>query len=150
MKTATATPVNISAMRNLLAALQKRYNGSHANLGFTLVEVLVSFGIFGVLAALAFTSLIQNTQESFKNTKRYEAMQAAQTVLDNLRFEDMTTLTSTRTQQVTVGGRSYDVTTTFCEISQYCLSEDSRHITVRVKYKTSQIYATDTVFSNFK
>lgn len=92
-------------------------------------------------------SMVQNLNEGMSNEKRYEAIQAAQTVMDNLRFEDVTTFSAARTQSVVVGKRTYTVVTTFCEVDAFCASADVKHITVRVSHGAKKIYETDSVYS---
>ena len=115
--------------------------------GFTLLEVIVSLGILGTFVAISSTALVQHIRENFKNHKRYEGIQAAQTVLDKVRFEDISSLTGSRTESVTIGGRTYAVEVLYCQLSQYCISAEIRHITVRVTYRSDKIYETDTVYT---
>lgn len=111
------------------------------------MEVLVSLGLLGTFLAISSMSLVQNIKENFKNQKRYEAIQAAQTVLDKIRFENISTLKGARTDTVTVGNRTYSVVVLYCQMAQYCISEEIRHITVQVLYKATKIYETDTVYT---
>ena len=115
--------------------------------GFTLLEVMVALGILGTLIAISSMTLVQNLRENMNSQKRYEAIQAAQTVMDKIRFEDISTLSGPRTETVTIGGRVYSVMVLYCQIPSYCISDAIRHITLRVMLRSKKIYETDTVFS---
>lgn len=117
--------------------------------GFTLIEVIVALGIFDVLGTIAALSMVQNLRTSLANQVRYEAIQAAQATLDKIRFEDVATLTGSRTESVVVGARTYTVAVTYCKIEEFCLSKDIRHIDLAVTYRDKHVYATDTVFTKF-
>lgn len=81
---------------------------------------------------------------------RYEAIQAAQKVLDDYRFQEITTLTApTSAIPVTIGTRDFSVAVTFCETTAFCPSNEIRHISVDVSYKDNIVYETDTIFSEF-
>ena len=111
------------------------------------MEVLVALGILGTMIAISTSSLMQNLGVNLNNQKRYEAIQAAQTIMDQIRFEDVTTLSGPRTETVTIGSRTYSVVVTFCAISAYCISNEIRHITLQVYLNSKKFYETDSVFS---
>lgn len=117
--------------------------------GFTLVELLAAMSILGVLLMGVMMTSLNNLRSNRNMQLRYEAVQAAQTVIDDLRFNDISTLGTAIHRTVPIGARSYTVDVKFCEISAFCLSDEIRHISVEVEYDSKQIYKTDTVFTQF-
>jgi len=84
--------------------------------------------------------------------RRSEAIQAAQTVLDDLRFRDPATLPETGTDSpITIdsGRRSYAVRTSYCERPEYC-SSNTRHLTVRVYFQSRKIYEVETAYTKLR
>ncbi|MFN8391224.1 MAG: type II secretion system protein [Bdellovibrionota bacterium] len=117
--------------------------------GFTLLEVLVALGILVTMISVASSMFMFNLRNNMRTQLQYEAIQAAQAVLDELRLVDVKTLTGTKNEDITIGKRTYAVAVRYCELDEYCLSDDIKHITVAVTYNDQQIYETDTVFSKF-
>ena len=95
-------------------------------------------------------SFVNNLKSNLSAEIRYEAMQAAQAVIDEIRFEDIATLSGARNENIAIGPRTYAVAVTYCKNPAFCISDEIRHITVDVKYKAKQIYETDTVFTKFQ
>lgn len=118
--------------------------------GFTLIETLVALGILALAISAAISQLANNLKNNLSSQIRYEAVQAAQSVLDDMRFQDVTTLNTTQNSNVTVGNRTYAVTAEICKRSDLCISTDVRHIAVQVSYKSQKVYETDTVYSKLK
>ncbi len=121
----------------------------HDSRGFTLVELLAAMSILAILLMGVTITSMGNLRSNRNMELRYEAIQAAQTVIDDIRFTDISTLGSAIHRDVQIGPRSYDVDVTFCEKSEFCLSDEIRHIAVNVSLDTKQIYQTDTVFTQF-
>lgn len=123
------------------------------NRGFTLAEVMVSFAIFAMLVTgiiPAFSSLVQRNSAM---EVRSGAMNAAQIVLDRLRLQDPGSLPSSGTsaaETVSVDGRDFSVTTSYCVNSAFCASANNRHLTVRVRYKGEQLFDVETVFTRLR
>ena len=117
--------------------------------GFTLLEILVAFGILAVLISLSTSFFMFNLRNNMDTEIRYEAMQAAQTVIDELRFQDVSTLTGVKNEDVVINSRTYAVQVHYCELNDFCISTDIRHVAADVTYKNKVIYETDTVFSKF-
>ncbi len=117
--------------------------------GFTLLEILVALGMLSILISLSTALFMVNLRNNMNTQIRYEAIQAAQRVLDELRFEDPSTLGDLTHQDVVIGDRTYGVDIEYCAIDDICFSTDMRHIAVDVSYRNSVVYETDTVFSKF-
>ncbi len=119
--------------------------------GFTLVELLVAIAILTTVIASINLSLSTQLKANHFAKIREEGTKAAQSVLDNLRFEKVQSLPTSGTQpavSVTVDpSRIYDVLVTFCPDS-LCTSNDIRSIGVEVKLKGETVYKTNTVFTS--
>ncbi|NLF25020.1 MAG: type II secretion system protein [Deltaproteobacteria bacterium] len=121
--------------------------------GFTLVEVLVALGVLALVTSAVAPSFLRFMHYNTRTEIKTEAIQAAQRVLDELRLSDPRTLPtsgSTPSETVMVGGRSYDVTVSYCENATYCPSENTRHLTVDVVYKGEQVYEVETVYTRLR
>ncbi len=121
--------------------------------GFTLLEVMAAMLVFGlVLGGMApvFGSVLKRNSDM---EIRGGSIAAAQQVLDTLRLTDPNLLPSSGsspTQTITIDGRDYLVTTTFCLEASFCSSANTRHITVGVTYKGEATFAVETVFTQLR
>jgi prepilin-type N-terminal cleavage/methylation domain-containing protein len=120
--------------------------------GFTLVEVLIAMAILSIavtgIAPIFMTHLQINTTSGVRSG----AVAAAQQKLDALRLVDPATMPltgSSAPEDVTVGGRTYQVTTTYCAMGSFCNAE-SRYIQVEVSYREKTRYTVDTVFTQLR
>jgi prepilin-type N-terminal cleavage/methylation domain-containing protein len=124
--------------------------------GFTLLEVLVGLGLFGILALSLSNSLLFFLRTNTVNQYRTGAVQAVQVVLDQLRSIDPMTLPTTagatQTRSVSVDGLStpYTVTITYCANPVYCTTNDLRHISVSAVYDGREYYGTETVYTQLR
>jgi len=87
-----------------------------------------------------------------QNELRTGAVQAAQIVTESWRMVDPTTMPSSGNsapQTIQVGDHSYDVVTSFCSAPSLC-DADSRHLIVNVQQGGQDLYATETVYTNFR
>lgn len=125
---------------------------NHTNLGFTLLEVLVSLSLFSLASIAIAKSFTLHISTNNKSEQKTGAIMAAQRVLDQIRVLDPTTLptSGTTSQNVTIGSRNYQTSTTYCNPSTYCSSTNVRFLTVKVQYRGSQLYAVDTIFSQLR
>lgn len=109
----------------------------------------MSLGLLAVALSIVVSYLATNLHSNLSMQIRYEAIQAAQSVLDKLRFQDIATLGTLTHQDVEIGSRTYSVGIVYCKNPSYCPSNDTRQITVKVSYRAEVVYETDTVFSKF-
>ena len=122
---------------------------SNNSKGFTLVELLAAMGVLAILLTIITVTSLGNLRTNRAMQIRYEAVQVAQAVVDDLRFKDITTLGTAIHKTVAVGERTYTVDVKFCDITTFCISTDIRHISVDVTFNNEKVYQTDTVFTQF-
>lgn len=122
--------------------------------GFSLIEVLVSLGIFSVAGVAFASSIMMNQAFNRANMERSEAQRAVEQVIDSLRVEDPTTLPRSGTdtvRRITIGARTYDVYVTYCSIGNYCTSSNTvRTIHCEAWLNGVERHAADTVFAQLK
>jgi Tfp pilus assembly protein PilV len=116
--------------------------------GVTLIEVMASLCILLVVLSVMVAGFFSNLHSNMNVQIRYEAIQAAQSVIDQLRFQNLSGSTDPLQTSVAVGTRTYNVNVTYCGVSTYC-SDQLRYLNVGVSYRSNQIYSTDTVFAKF-
>lgn len=127
--------------------------------GVSLIEVLVSISLLGIVTTVFITSSISMSRMLSNAETKSQAVLAAQEVLEPLRQEKPSNLPDTLTVQspveVDLNGRIYDVIITYCEEAQYCSSNvtgglvGSRHIKAEVLYEGESYYEIETVFTEF-
>ena len=119
--------------------------------GFTLVEVLVSLSIIGLLAA--FLSPVFVMQSKFNTTSELKslAVNATDRQIDLMRLTDPATMqsTGTTTSTITVGGKAFSVKVDYCVVSSYC-SSVTRHLKFTTSYRGKTYHATETVFTQLR
>lgn len=121
--------------------------------GFSLLEVLVSIVIFGVVSMGMAVAFVTNLKTNTASEVRSQASEIAQRYLDELRTVDPGSLPSSGTtgpQTFTLGKRSYAVLTTYCADASLCASSTMRHLRIRVQYQNREVYRVDTVFSQLR
>ncbi len=120
--------------------------------GFSLIEVLISLMIFSVVLAGMGPAFVSHTRYNSQSEIRSEAIAVAEQAVDGLRFTDPTQLPSSGSSQqnIVIGNRTYNATTSYCLNSQFCSSANNRHITVAVSYKNKNIFSTQTVFTQLR
>lgn len=122
--------------------------------GFTLIEVLVAIAIVALALATASSSLITNMKANKTGARVFEGAQAAQTVIDELRYTDVSALPESGTDEVRHvqidALKTYDVYVTYCNDPTHCTSEDVRQISLRVELDGKKIYETETVFTQLE
>lgn len=117
--------------------------------GMTLVEVLVALAILGVVMTAVLPAFMMQLRSNDLNQLRAGAVVAAQTTIEDLRFEDpagMPATGSSGAQLVTVGDHRYEVVTSYCVRPEYC-SDQGRHLQVEVFFEGRRLYHAETVYS---
>lgn len=115
---------------------------------FSLMEVIISLGVIGIVLG-GMAPVFANQVRLIKQTEILnEAALAGQKVIDDLRSQDILSLptSGSNTTTITVGKRTYEVTTSFCNRESYCDS-GSRDISVNVNYNEKTFYTIETVFA---
>jgi prepilin-type N-terminal cleavage/methylation domain-containing protein len=121
--------------------------------GFTLIEVIVAIGLFGIVAMGLAGGFVSQMKTNNENAIRIQAISAAQQVLDSLRVEDPASFPPTGSdapRNITVSGRVFSVVVSYCSISSLCPATTTRHLRASVTYKGKKRYEVDTVFSQLK
>lgn len=121
--------------------------------GFTVVEVLVSMAVFGVVMAAMPAVFVAHAKINERMTIKTGALAAGQLVMDAYRAQDLTTLPASgeaTAQTVTVNERNFTVTPIFCENASFCLTEKSRHIKLVISYEGEDIASLETVYTSLR
>ena len=122
--------------------------------GFTLVEVVVALAIMGVVIAASTTSFITHLRANYTAELIFEGEQAAQSVIDDLRYEEVSSLPLNGTdspRNITMNAlREFQVYVTYCPEDTYCSSDTVRHLRVRADYRGERVYQTETVFTQLE
>lgn len=121
--------------------------------GFTLIEVIVSISLFGIMLSTLPTAFISFMRFNTQMELRSQAMAAAQYVLDEMRLENPQTMPTSGvdSEVVTIGSRNFLVNIRYCTNAAFCGASTMRHIAVQVDYgEQDDIYAVETVFTKLK
>lgn len=119
--------------------------------GVTLIEVLVSIVVIGVLTIVVLSAM----SAAFKlNNDAELATQAAflaQSKFDALKLLDPATLptSGSDTSTVTANNRSYDLQVRYCATPAYCLNK-SRDVVIVVSANNKVLFTGETVFTQVK
>ncbi|MCC6931633.1 MAG: type II secretion system protein [Deltaproteobacteria bacterium] len=122
-------------------------------LGFTVVEVLVSMVIFGIVMASLPAVFLTHARINQRMEIKAEAMAAGQQIMDGFRAADPITLPASGVgaDQVTIiNDHNYVVEPTFCENVNFCKSESNRHIKLRIFNEGEEVAQLETVFTRLK
>lgn len=121
--------------------------------GFSLLEILVSVSIFSIAAIGMLPTFNSFMGRNSHSHVQASALQAAEQVLDSMRILDPATLPASGNNggtNITIGNRSFVVTTYFCEQSSLCNSTLTRHLRVQVSYQNEVIFNVQTVFTSLR
>ncbi len=121
--------------------------------GFTMMEVLVAMTIMALVSAAMAPVFHQHAKTNTEMEKRTAAVEAAQQILDLLRFSDMTTLPTSgagTTQTINTSGYAFSATPYYCRTADLCQSTSTRHITVEISYQNEKIYELETVYTKLR
>jgi general secretion pathway protein I len=103
-----------------------------------------------MVAAAILPAFMTHLRANSRNELRSSAVSAAQERLEALRLQDPASMPdsgSSAPQQVNVDGRDFDVVTHYCERSEYCSDDRSRHLRVEVRFGGRTIYDVETVYT---
>jgi prepilin-type N-terminal cleavage/methylation domain-containing protein len=121
--------------------------------GFTIIETLIALVIIGIAVAAASSTLITNLKSNRHGQLAFEGAQAAQTIIDQLRYDtvaNMPTSGSDSVRQVTSQtNRRYDVYVSYCADNTFCSSNNVRQLSIDVKHNDITVYTTQTIFTQF-
>ena len=120
--------------------------------GFTLLEVLVSLGLFSIISTSLAASFAHHLKTNNLTERKSAAVMAAQQVMDEVRVQDPATLPSTgrTTQTVTIGNRAFTVVTDYCSETTYCTSANIKHIKITVSFSNQSVYQVSTVYAQLR
>ena len=120
---------------------------NHRDQGFTLVEVIVTMLIFIIAITLIVPAFTAFLGLNSGNEQQTQAVRAAQQVLDRIRLQDPTSLTTNpAVQSVTVGGHPYQVAVAYCYTAAYC-SSGSKDVEVEVSDNGKLLFSAETVYT---
>jgi prepilin-type N-terminal cleavage/methylation domain-containing protein len=119
--------------------------------GFSLIESLVALAILAIVMGSLIPGFVYYSRTNTGMETRMEAVAAAQQVLDERRTVNPASMPSSgsTTRNVTIGNRTFTTRIRYCLQSSYC-GANTRHITVEVEYNGSQVYRTQTVYTQLK
>jgi len=119
--------------------------------GYTLIEVIVAMGILATVISYSSVSFVTHLSANHRGEIRSEAAQAAQTVIDELRGEEVGDLPqsgSSPSRDIQVNdNRTFKVDVAYCTDSSLCAIGSARHLDVEVTYREEVVYRTETVFT---
>ncbi|MFB9994772.1 prepilin-type N-terminal cleavage/methylation domain-containing protein, partial [Deinococcus oregonensis] len=117
--------------------------------GVTLIEVLVTMLLVGVISVTILSSMSSTFSMNQTSERRIEAVLIAQEQMDVVKRLDPASLPSSGSKQdkVTVRGREYDVTLRYCATAAYCLN-NNRHVAIDVRYGGKVMFTGETVFTD--
>lgn len=121
--------------------------------GFTMIEVMVALAMFGVASAMMATSMVQMQRANHENMIRSSAYSAAQQVLDDIRSQNISLLPTTGSGapiNVTMAGKTFVVTPSYCVTPSDCTSANVRGIRVNVSYLGQVKYVLDTIYARLQ
>lgn len=123
----------------------------HAEQGFSLIELLATLAVLGIIIGVMLTAIASNTQLNSKTEQNSQATVAAQQVLDDTRTADPSSLPlsgATAPKTVNVGGRDYTVTLRYCVPTPNYCSGNARQIQATVQYASKTLFTVETVFTS--
>lgn len=120
--------------------------------GFTLLEVLVSLTLLGIAGAAIVPALHSYSRFNRSMEIKSGALQAAQVILDEMRFQNPSTMRASGEDAavtVDIGRERYAVSVAYCLRNQYC-SSSSRHLKILVRHSEKVVYDVETVYTQLK
>ena len=123
--------------------------------GFTLIEVMMSFVLFSLVATSLTGAFIKMMKAGTLSEQTSGAVAATQKVLDSLRLVSPTAMPTSgngTAETVSVGSHTYTVTPTYCSPNTYCTSNNIRQIklTTVLQGTTETLYSVETVYAQLQ
>lgn len=137
----------------MLQMTQKMGSKLSLQTGTSMVEVLVALCVMAIVVGQIAPSVAFHMHVNTQAERKTLAIAAAQQVLDELRFQDPTTLPNTGpgpTSDITMDGLVLKVTPYYCLNTALCSSNTVRHVTVRTTLYGIQLYETETVYTKLR
>lgn len=122
---------------------------SSSQAGFNLIEVLVAMALIALVCNSLVASFISQSKFNSLSQERTWAAQAAQMVLDDLRSDDIVTMTAlgSEIRTITVGENQYRAQIEYCSEASFCTSSTIRHLRVRISRHGTTLYDVQTVYT---
>jgi prepilin-type N-terminal cleavage/methylation domain-containing protein len=119
--------------------------------GFSMMEVLVSLALVGIVSATVSPIFISQSQLNTTSELKMLAIDATDKQIDSLRLVDPATLPSSGSAStgVTVGGKTFSVQASYCVNASWC-SAVTRHLKFTTSYRGTTYYVTETVFTQLR
>lgn len=119
--------------------------------GFSMMEVLVSLSLVGIVSAIVSPVFIAQSRFNTTSELKMLAIDATDKQIDALRLIDPATLPSAGSVStaVTVGGKTFAVQTAYCVNASWC-SAVTRHMKFTTSYQGTAYYATETIFTQLR
>jgi type II secretory pathway pseudopilin PulG len=116
--------------------------------GLTLLEVLVAFAILGITMIAIVPSFVRYLQVNSASEVRTQAANVAQRYFEQYRLMDPGSMPTSgqETASASLGGRDFEVTTTYCVQPSYC-GAGSRDIQVEVQHNGTTVFSAETVYT---
>ena len=128
----------------------KKHRSKGPDEGFSLFEVLISLALFSLFAGSVMTCVTDFIRRMTVTKVRTEAVAVANRKFDELRALSTDTLPSSGTvgpENISGGGRTFQVYTTYCADVSLCPTTRTRHITIDVTSKGASVFNAETVFT---
>lgn len=122
-----------------------------ATSGVTLIEVLVTMLLVGVISVTILSSMSSTFAMNSDAERRIDAVLVAQNKMDEVKRLDPASLPSSgsKNETVTVKGRDYLVTLRYCTTPVYCLNSN-RQVAIDVKYANKLMFTGESVFTQVR
>jgi len=123
--------------------------------GFTLIEVMMSFVLFSLVATSLTSAFISMMKANTKSERISGAVSATQNVLDSLRLINPATMPVSgagASETVSVGYHTYTVVPEYCSDNTFCTSNNIRQIRVSATLEGSDevLYSAETVYAQLQ
>lgn len=121
---------------------------------FSLLEVLVSISLLGIVLASVFPVANSLTRYVRSMSLRSEAVALAQQKFDELRARSIDALPasgSAAPEALSMGAHNFQLLTTYCAgAAAWCPSNRTRHIRIQVFHQNQEIHRAETIFTRLR